>query len=241
MLTQPQACFDAHCPQAGKSQGFALPSGDPHATKLCILLETPAKDEIEYDISLKSLTRIRGYLWDVPDYDLEIERRKSLYPGCDHISRGVPVVGAAGIQLFASALKAVGLQRRDCYIANVLQCYPGKDSKGEVAYPKGDARHTAESCCARLWWRIEQEFKPTISLINIHPQALNYNVVAFPVQVAVFAQAKKFMREGHKVVVACGAKAASSWFGYGENVTKWAGHWQHETDLTRTLRARRLA
>ena len=121
-LTQPAECFESGCPQAGKSQGFALPSGDPHAAKICLLLETPTKDEILYDISAKSPTLFRNVSWDVPDYAVEREYRRTLYPDCTHSERGAPVVGAAGIQLFGWALKNAGIQRRDCYIANVLQC-----------------------------------------------------------------------------------------------------------------------
>lgn len=239
MIIRPPSCADSGCPLASKGRGFALPSGDPHTAKICLLLETPDEKEVEYD-----LTRSDHYMpWDVPDTLIELERRTQLYPGLDvsYLRRGAPVVGSNGVQLFAWALKSAGIQRRDCYIANVLQCYPGKGKDGNVAYPKGEERKKAESCCSKLWWRIDSLFQPTISIINIHPAAIIRNSVAFPVQWHVAVQTKKFVQSGAKVLMACGAKAAEAYLGYGGNTMKWAGHWQVENELTRRLRRERFA
>lgn len=242
LIIRPPACTEVGCPQASKGRGFALPSGDPRTARICLLLETPAEKEVEYD--LVQIERLGGSLpWDVPDIRAELDSRVQLYPDLDsvYLRRGAPVVGPSGVQLFAWALKSAGIQRRDCYVANVLQCYPGKAKDGAVAYPKGEDRKRAESCCAKLWWRIEEEFKPDVSMINIHPAAIIRSAVAFPVQWHVFVQAKKFVREGARVLVACGGKAAEAWFNYGGNVMKWAGHWQRETEITRRLRKERLS
>jgi len=44
-------------------------------------------------------------------------------PGADEDAKGEPFVGRAG-QLLNSMLKAVGLQREDVFIANILKCRP---------------------------------------------------------------------------------------------------------------------
>jgi DNA polymerase len=55
-------------------------------------------------------------------------------PGADEDRQGEPFVGRAG-QLLTSMLKAVGFQREDVYIANVLKCRPpgNRDPKPEEA------------------------------------------------------------------------------------------------------------
>jgi len=44
-------------------------------------------------------------------------------PGADEDLKGEPFVGRAG-QLLTAMLRAIGLQRRDVYIANILKCRP---------------------------------------------------------------------------------------------------------------------
>lgn len=44
-------------------------------------------------------------------------------PGADEDAQGVPFVGAAG-QLLTKIIEAMGLQRRDVYILNILKCRP---------------------------------------------------------------------------------------------------------------------
>ena len=55
-------------------------------------------------------------------------------PGAEEDKRGEPFVGRAG-QLLTSMLKAVGFQRQDVYIANVLKCRPpgNRDPKPDEA------------------------------------------------------------------------------------------------------------
>lgn len=228
MTPQPPDCYIFNCPMAGRAKGFALPSGDIES-RIAILLETPAAEEISYAIS------------ELPDANLEKDRRIALYPTLPvhYRERGAPVVGRAGFELFQWALKASGLTRTDVYLANTLQCYPGKSSDNTVAYPKGDARKRAESCCASLWWRLDT-FRPYASVINFHPAAIIRSAVALPLQIAAFRIAKRIADQGHKVLVCCGGKAVQAWFGYGENVTRWCGHVQYETELTRKLRKERL-
>jgi DNA polymerase len=55
-------------------------------------------------------------------------------PGADEDRQGEPFVGRAG-QLLTSMLQAIGFQREDVYIANVLKCRPpgNRDPKPEEA------------------------------------------------------------------------------------------------------------
>lgn len=241
-MNRPQACFDIGCPLAAQGQGFALPSGDIHTSRLAFLLETPATEEINYDLSQTNRRSVPSP-WDIPDVPAELERRSLLYPHLvgAYLRRGVPVVGRSGMELFSWALRASGIGRRDVYIANVLQCYPGKGKDGTVAYPTGKDRKHAESCCASLWWRLDSIFKPDIAVINFHPAAIIRDVTPLSLQIAAFTRAIRFVQDGYKVLVCCGGKAAKAWFGYGDNVTRWVGHYQRETNLTRQMRAERFA
>lgn len=240
-MIRPPACSSVGCPQADKGQGFALPSGNIFESRIALLLETPASEEIAYEIETSNRRAVSSP-WDVPDAQLELNWRRTLYPSLesDYLHRGAPVVGRSGMELFSWALRASGVSRRDVYLANVLQCYPGKKPEGTVAYPKGKDRRVAEACCAKLWWRLETVFKPDYSIVNFHPAAIIRDVTPLSLQIAAFARAKKLANAGHKVVVCCGGKAASAWMGYGENVTRWVGHVQRETAITRMLREKRL-
>lgn len=239
---RPQACYDAGCPLAESGHGFALPSGNIFEARIALLLETPASEEIAYALEDSGRRAVSSPTWDVPDVELELEWRRRLYPDIDaqYLHRGAPVVGRSGMELFAWALRAAGITRRDVYIANVLQCYPGKKPDGTVAYPKGKERKEAETCCASLWWRLDSVFRPDWSVINFHPAAIVRDVTPLPLQIAAFVKAKKLANGGAKAVVCCGGKAAKAWLNYGENVTRWVGHAQRETELTRMLRRKRL-
>jgi DNA polymerase len=67
-------------------------------------------------------------------------------PGADEDRQGEPFVGRAG-QLLNEMLKAIGLQRRSVYIANILKCRPpnNRDPKPEEA----------EQCVPYLYRQIE--------------------------------------------------------------------------------------
>lgn len=229
-MSVPTECTQCGCPLASTAKGFALPSGNLETSRIALLLETPATEEIVYDIA------------NLPDASDERRRRHALYPTLDsrYIVRGAPVVGRSGFELFSWALKSTGINRSHVYLANVLQCYPGKAPDNTVAYPKGAARRAAESCCVSLWWRLDL-FNPTHSIINFHPAAIVRSPVALPLQIAAFRHAKQLADEGHKVVVCCGGKAAKAWLGYGENATRWCGHTQEENNLTKRLRRARLS
>ncbi len=67
-------------------------------------------------------------------------------PGADEDAQGEPFVGRAG-QLLNSMLAAIGLQREQVYIANILKCRPpgNRDPKPEEVASTWIARSN--------WWR----------------------------------------------------------------------------------------
>jgi DNA polymerase len=60
-------------------------------------------------------------------------------PGADEDVQGEPFVGRAG-QLLTKIIEAIGLQRRDVYIANVIKCRPPQNRN-----PEQDEVDTCES------------------------------------------------------------------------------------------------
>ena len=67
-------------------------------------------------------------------------------PGADEDKQGEPFVGSAG-QLLNAMLKAVGFERNDVYIANILKCHPPQNHNPSV--------EEAEACWAYLKRQIE--------------------------------------------------------------------------------------
>src|SRR5260370_26457945 len=51
-------------------------------------------------------------------------------PGADEDRKGIPFVGRAG-KLLTQMIEAMGLQRQDVYICNVVKCRPPENSKPE--------------------------------------------------------------------------------------------------------------
>ncbi|HXC61515.1 MAG TPA: uracil-DNA glycosylase, partial [Nitrospiria bacterium] len=67
-------------------------------------------------------------------------------PGFHEDQQGLPFVGRAG-KLLSELLAAIGLQREDVYIANVLKCRPPENRNPEPI--------EIESCMPHLWKQIE--------------------------------------------------------------------------------------
>lgn len=119
----------------------------------------------------------------------------------------------------------------------VSNCWPPKGKTGSN-YPTGVERKKSEGCCLQTWNRLD-EFAPTAAVVTFHPAALLRDVTPLPVQIRAFERAKWLMSQGHRVVVCCGGKAAAAWFDYAENVSRWSGHFQVESDYTRARRSER--
>jgi DNA polymerase len=73
-------------------------------------------------------------------------------PGADEDIQGVPFVGRAG-QLLTKIIEAIGLQREDVYIANVIKCRPPQNRNPE--------QDEVDTCEAFLFQQIDV-IKPTV-------------------------------------------------------------------------------
>jgi hypothetical protein len=221
MSGQPAKCGELGCPLYGKGTGFVLGSGDPSTAKVALMLEAPGKDEVP---------------WEVTESE-EIERRQQAYPELSgkFIGRGMPVVGRSGGILWSWGMAAVQLTRKDVFVDNVLRCLPPKEGKDN--YPKGKVRVKAEACC-RYWDRWEK-YKPTVSLVQIHPAAVAREPTPLPLMIKTFEKAKHFYLGGERPLVLCGGKASKLWLGHASNVTTFLGHYESETDFSHLNREQR--
>ena len=73
-------------------------------------------------------------------------------PGADEDIQGVPFVGRAG-QLLTKIIEAIGLQREDVYIANVIKCRPPQNRNPE--------QDEVDTCEPFLFQQIDV-IKPTV-------------------------------------------------------------------------------
>jgi uracil-DNA glycosylase len=73
-------------------------------------------------------------------------------PGADEDARGEPFVGAAG-QLLTKILQAMGLQRDDVYIANILKCRP--DTPGQSSGNRKPTPQEMATCISHLHEQID--------------------------------------------------------------------------------------
>ena len=73
-------------------------------------------------------------------------------PGADEDQQGEPFVGRAG-QLLNNMIKAMGMQREDMYIANIIKCRPPGNRTPE--------RDECETCSPFLMRQIEA-IKPKV-------------------------------------------------------------------------------
>ena len=105
---------------------------------------------------------------------------------------------------------------------------------------KNSGLHESDVCILQCGIDSLDTLDADFSVINFHPDDIVKSAVALPLQIAAFKIAKELADAGHRVIVCCGGKAAKAFLGYGENVTRWCGHVQRETDLTRRLRRERL-
>lgn len=220
-MIYPPSC--SGCPIRATSRGFALDAGDPVRARIGFLFETPASTEIGWRCEPGEVAlRKRDYPADV-------------IPSSSTFLVGEPVVGPTGAIFESWLLRAVGLKREDCYLGNVLHCFPEK-SKGGSHYPTGSNRKEAERRCAvfnkrwELFWR---DAPLQAELISIHPASLLREVTPLPLVTQFqrvpglysdLQKAADMVSQGYKVRVLMGAKAVESILGYGGNVSKWRGH-----------------
>lgn len=255
--TKPQQCFDSGCPLAvtcgcghmndehpedghctrvtndeicdcrgfrSKGKGFVLGVGDPTTAPLAIILEAPGNEEIDFPLDGPGAHGIIP-----PD---ELERRLKVYPQFEPRFRrvGAPVVGKSGSILNQWILPKAGLVREEIFIDNTLRCLPPK-AKGGAPYPTGPERIRAEQCC-RQYDRV-QNFPGQVVEITLHPASIMREVTPLPLLIKDVEKAASFVRQGYKTILLMGGKAADVFLGYGDNVTRWRGHYEVLTSTVR--------
>lgn len=248
---KPDYCYSSGCPMAAKGRGFALGCGDTNAP-ISILFERPAEDEIVYflDTQTKPSGMSQETWQQVKKWrEEEIARRRAIYPDLPErfLVRGAPVRGASGQELsqWAFPMAGGGIQLENCFLENVLHCAAPSSSEKDL-YPKGAERLKSEACCAH-WNRRVQSGPGSIdvSIVSLHPAGLlkdkGGGITALPLQADSFIKARSFAREGRRLLVLAGGKAAKFWLGYAEAVTRWVGHYQEESEATWQKRLARIA
>lgn len=114
-------------------QGQEMPAGIKQSLSPTIISETPTEER------QAAMAAIREDLGDCTRCRLHKQGRKQIVfgvgnphadimfvgeaPGADEDEQGIPFVGRAG-QLLTNMIKAMGLNREDVYIANVIKCRP---------------------------------------------------------------------------------------------------------------------
>lgn len=201
-----------------KGKGFVLGVGDPSTAKLSIILEAPGAEEISFPIDGPGAPGI------IP-VD-ELQRRERDYPelaGTRFVKVGAPVVGESGSLLNQWILPKVGVRREDVYVDNTLRCLPPKNKQGQP-YPIEEEKAKAEGCC-REWDRV-QKFDVKVVELSLHPAGILREVTPLPLLIKDFEKAVGFTRQGYNTLLLLGGKAAEVFLGYGENVTRWRGHYE---------------
>ena len=243
---KPAYCYDSGCPLASKGRGFALGCG-ASTSPISILFERPSDDELAYTFGGPCPSKIPPAAWAemVKWQEEEVQRRHAAFPELEarFTHRGAPVRGMSGAELRQWVLPTVGGGRlEDYFLENVLHCSAPKNA-GDDSYPIGEERAAAEACCAH-WNRVARPKTFDVAITSLHPASMlksqGGGIVALPLQIDTFAKARAFAKEGKRVLILAGGKAAKFILGYGEAVTKWAGHYQKETEGTWLKRNERI-
>ena len=210
MRDKPDSCYEG-CPLAETGRGFCLDSGDAATAKMLVCCEAPGADEITFP-----LTKQEDTFWAA-----EIERRRAAYPDLPErlIKIGAPVVGRSGSLYWHWMMSPVGQTRRDVFQMNVLRCKPPKH--GDSNYPIGETRKQAERHCRQ--YDRHAAFAPDTAVVTIHPAALVRDITPLPLVVEDVRKARDLAKEGRRVMLLAGGKAAKAFTGGRENPTYWRG------------------
>lgn len=178
---------------------------------------------------------------DLPDGLVEIERRIAAYPTLEDrwIRLGAPATSWDDkiTTMWNWILNSMALQRSDLALFFTLNCFQGREG-GKLIYPKGDVRKKAEATCAGLWLKPLMDWRPTVTVVGIEI-ASRSDSTPVPIGLRCVEKAKKFAAAGERVLLVIGNRAAKHWLSYAENSTRWAGHWQQESDFTYRRRQER--
>jgi uracil-DNA glycosylase len=218
MITQPPAC--SACPLYGIGQGFVLGSGDPLKAKYAIMLEAPGRDESIIDLKPNPH---RSFLKTTEECDKEYGNRKRDYPEIENkwLRTGYPGSSPTGLVLQKWIWPKVGIHREDCFIDHTIRCFPPKGKTGN--YPTGETKKGAEFHC-RQYDRLSL-FKPDTVIFSLHPAGLIREITPLPLAVKDFEKVRDFGAQGRRVLVLLGGKTTAAFMRYGENVTRWRGHY----------------
>jgi hypothetical protein len=235
---KPDYCYTSGCPLASKGTKFVLGCGDPKTAKIGLLLEGPGSEEVSFTLRPEE---DRRFYETAKECDAEVAIRKRDYPDLPmrYITRGVPVVGRSGFELVQWAFPAAGLRRSEIFIDNTLRCLPPKN--GDSHYPDGAERKLAEAFCRHYDRFGRSQFQPDISIVSLHPAGIIREPTPLWLQVKNLEKARDFITTGAKVLLLAGGKAVKWWLGYGENVTRWQGHYEWNDAASQERRAARLA
>lgn len=206
-MIKPKQCEG--CALYNKGKGFVLGSGDPCTAKLAVMLEAPGHTELEGKADESEIAlRTRDYP-DLPASNIQV---------------GLPAIGPSGREVDMWVLKPLGLARRDVFVDNCLRCLPPKGKNGEP-YPVGDERKAAEAHC-RVYDRWAA-YRPTVSIISLHPAAILRDTTPLPLQLADFRKGLEFRQAGERPLILAGNKASEMWLKRsGINVLRLRGSYE---------------
>jgi uracil-DNA glycosylase len=216
--TQPSSCSE--CSMFGVARGFVLGAGTPEKARYMCILEAPGKDELSFALNPNPK---RAFLQTIEECEHELAIRKRDYPELSngHLRYGVPAVGATGLALIYWLWQKVGIRRDEVFLDNTIRCLSPK-SKAGAAYPTGVNKKSAELHC-RQYDRIHL-FKPDCVILTIHPASLLREVTPLPLCIKDWEKARDFAAQGRRVLVLVGGKSAQAFLRYGQNSTRWRGH-----------------
>jgi uracil-DNA glycosylase family 4 len=137
--------LDPTQPQSQEALGQARSSGVDAALKTLPVVPPPSLFEVVDRVGGDTLEAIREHLGDCTRCRLHERRNKIVFgagnphaqlvfvgegPGHDEDVQGLPFVGRAG-KLLTQMIEAMGLNREDVYICNVVKCRPPENRKPE--------------------------------------------------------------------------------------------------------------
>jgi uracil-DNA glycosylase family 4 len=135
----------AHKPELRKTAPMAAPAVPKISPPALPVVAGPSLFEAVEKIADDTLLKVRDNLGECTRCKLHSTRHKIVFgdgnpkadlvfvgegPGADEDAQGLPFVGRAG-KLLTQMIEAMGLQRKDVYICNVVKCRPPENRQPE--------------------------------------------------------------------------------------------------------------
>jgi len=127
------------------------------------------------------------------------------------------------------ALRPFGLGRQDIFLDHLLRCSATK-------YPTGDERKAAEAHCRQY-----DRHRADVGVVSLDPHQVHAEPAPLPMQLRSFEKALSFARDGQRVLVTAGNKAAEWWFCAPRTANRWVLHYEFENEALRQRREDRRA